>query len=453
MAIVERVRTVMKIKIASLLAIIVAVMLIVSATAFATSAAANGKEMNTVHDADFSNEEFDQLRALQFDGYEDMTVSEFQNKVWKLTDTSEYRSLIEKFSRDTALYEQRDSDEIASFLFYTLEPLTAEKWRTRDFSGSTTSNYSGVLDNAMLEFVFSLTIQNADTLTVGAYNAARSGAANGLQNILQGKTEEQLQDRSFMQGAIRAEIEKLNAQWNADNLQISVKYAYSPLSEPDDGNDESENVQRGEEHREYPNGTDEDYCSLLSLKTVDYQSRSVADFNMDLLTWAEENDERMARIAEDVACQDFSVNLSREELPFVTLTAWLSRVENGKYVQSRYTGQPEEDPSYNQFLPLKTPDGNGYGAWCDLSYQFSYHIADKQALTVGERDACIGNMMREIQEFWNGTDIEEMLTMTKDDIVSKLQGIAAEHSNAKITITIREDSVWFEKLDERNRAA
>ena len=62
-------------------------------------------------------------------------------------------------------------------------------------------------------------------------------------------------------------------------------------------------------------------------------------------------------------------------------------------------------------------------------------------------------MMREIREFWNGTDIEDMLRMTKDAKVSKLQGIAAEHSNTQITITIREDSVWFEKLDERNRAA
>ena len=50
-------------------------------------------------------------------------------------------------------------------------------------------------------------------------------------------------------------------------------------------------------------------------------------------------------------------------------------------------------------------------------------------------------------------NIEEMLCMTKDDIVNKLNGIAAEHSNAQIVITIREDSVWFEKLDERNRAA
>lgn len=55
------------------------------------------------------------------------------------------------------------------------------------------------------------------------------------------------------------------------------------------------------------------------------------------------------------------------------------------------------------------------------------------------------------QDFWNRTDIEEMLSMTKDDIVSKLKEIAAEYSNDKITIIIREDSVSFEKMDERNR--
>ncbi len=93
----------------------------------------------------------------------------------------------------------------------------------------------------------------------------------------------------------------------------------------------------------------------------------------------------------------------------------------------------------------------GYGAWCDLFYQFSYHIADKKALTVGERDDCIGNMMNGILDFWNRTDMEEMLSMTEDDIVSKLKEIAAEYSNDNITIIIREDSVSFEKMDERNR--
>ena len=451
-AVEERITAIMKMKKTSLFAICIAAMLIVGVTTtFATSAAGSDRESNTVQGTDFSAEEFDKLLALQFDGYEDMRVSEFQDKVWKLTDTEEYRNLLEKFSQNTTLYEQMDRNETASFLFYTLEPLTAEKWQTRDFGGSTGTDYPGASDQAMLEFIFSLSIQNADTLTVGEYNAARLGVANGLQNILQDKTAEQLQNDSFMQEEIRAEIEKLYEQWNTDKLQISVEYFYMPLSEPDTGRGGQETKEEEQESREYPNGTEEDYRSLLELKTADYQTRSVADFNMDLLEWANESYERMERINIDIAQQDFSVNLDSDELSFVALTTWLSGVENAKYVQSINTGRKEEDPGYNQYLPSKTAEENGYGAWCDLFYQFSYHIADKETLTVGERDYCIGSMMNGVQDFWNETDLEEMLSMTKDDVISKLKEIAEEYSNDDISITIYEDSVGFEKMDERNR--
>ena len=224
-----------------------------------------------------------------------------------------------------------------------------------------------------------------------------------------------------------------------------------PLSEPDTGRGGQETIEEEQERREYPNGTEEDYRSLLELKTADYQTRSVADFNMDLLEWANESYERMERINIDIAQQDFSVNLDSDDLSFAALTTWLSGVENGKYVQSINTGRKEEDPGYNQYLPSKTAEENGYGAWCDLFYQFSYHIADKETLTVGERDYCIGSMMNGVQDFWNETDLEEMLSMTKDDVISKLKEIAEEYSNDDISITIYEDSVGFEKMDERSR--
>lgn len=44
-----------------------------------------------------------------------------------------------------------------------------------------------------------------------------------------------------------------------------------------------------------------------------------------------------------------------------------------------------------------------------------------------------------------------MLSMTKDDVISKLKEIAEEYSNDDISITIYEDSVGFEKMDERSR--
>ena len=60
-------------------------------------------------------------------------------------------------------------------------------------------------------------------------------------------------------------------------------------------------------------------------------------------------------------------------------------------------------------------------------------------------------MLRGIEDYWNKTDMEEMLRTTNDDMVRKLQEIAAEYSDANVTITIREDSVWFEKMDEQSK--
>ena len=447
----ERITAIMKTKKTSLLAICIAGILVIGVTAaFATSAEGSERETDIIQNTGFSAEDAEKLLALQFEGYEAMTVSEFQNKVWTLTDTEEYRKLLDDFSKNSDLYEERDRNKISSFLFFTLEPLTAERWQTREFNGGSSVNPSGTGDNAELEFVFSLTIQDADTLTVGEYDAARQDIITGLQNTLLDKTDGQLRDEAFMQKEIRAAIEILNEQWNSDSLQISIEYIYQPLSELDTGNGAPQNARQEQEKREYPNGTEEDYRSLFALKTASYQKRPVADFNMDLLEWANENYERMERINGDIGYNDFTVNLNREELSFVTLTTWLSGAENGKYVQSNYTGRNEEDPVFNQYLPSKTAEKNGYGAWCDLFYQFSYHIADKKALTVGARDECVSNMINGIRDFWNGTDIEQMLTMTEGDVARRLKEIAARYSNNQIAITIHEDSVHFEKMDERN---
>lgn len=369
----ERITAIMKMKKTSLLAVSTAVMLIIGVTAaFATSAADSGRETDIIQNSGFSAEDADKLLALQFDGYKAMTVSEFQNKVWTLTDTEEYRKLLDDFSKNSDLYEERDRNKIASFLFFILEPLTAERWQTREFSGGAAIGFPDVADNPNLAYSYSLTVQDADTLTVGEYKAAHLDIINKMQPILQNKTKEQLRDDAFMQREICAVIENLNEQWNSDYLQISIEYIYRPLSELDTGNGAPQNARQEQEKREYPNGTEEDYFSLFALKTADYQRRPVADFNMDLLEWANENHERMERINGDIGYNDFTVNFSREEFSFVTLTTWLSGAENGKYVQSNYTGRKEEDPIFNQYLPSRTAEKNGYGAWCDLFYQFSY---------------------------------------------------------------------------------
>ena len=388
--------------------------------------------------------------ALQFDGYEDMTVSEYQSKVWKLTDTTEYRNLLERFSKDETLYQMKDSDETASFLFYVLEPLTAENWQTRDYSGAATSNFPFPAENATLEYTFTLTILDADRIKVKDYfDIGLSIRKDVLQDILRNRTKEELRNEAFMQKEIESYLDEALSYMQTPELSITIEYAYFPLSamegeQQSAGFDDSDK----QETRKYLNGTEEDYRSLLALKTPDYQNRALADFNMALLEWANEDYERMERISEDTAWNDFQVNLTTEELSFVKSTVFLSGMENGKYVQSNYTGQ-KEDPVYDEYLPQKTIVENGNTAWCSLYYQFSYSISYPQNITVGERDNCIDEMINAVHKFWSDTDIEDMLQMNEQDIVTELQTIAMAHSTDDITISTGKEQIHFERMDER----
>jgi hypothetical protein len=407
-------------------------------------------KQNDMPDNAFNKEDYQKLLALRFDGYEDMTVSEYQNKVWELTDTTEYRNLLERFSKDETLYKMKDSDETASFLFNVLEPLTAEHWQTRDYSGSATSDFPFPAENATLEYTFTLTILNADVLTVKEYNDMRLGVINKMQDVLKNKTKEELRNEIVMQAEIQTYVDDTLQYMQTPEIGVEIEYAYFPLSVT---NEEQQNTvydsSDENEKRRYSNGTEEDYRSLLALKTTDYQNMTLIDFNMALLAWANEDYERTERISEDTAWNDFRVNLTNEELSFVKLTVFLSGMENGKYIQSNYTGQEEVNFIYDEYLPQKTIAENGNAAWCSLYYQFSYSINHPQNITVGERDNCIDEMINAVHEFWNNTDIEDMLQMNEEDIVIKLQTIAMVHSTDDITISTGEEQIHFERMDER----
>ncbi len=112
-------------------------------------------------DSTFTSGEYEKLLALRFDGYEDMTVAEFRDKVGAVADTKEYADLFERLPKDTALQELKDTDEDAEFLFYIL-PLAGDDWKTRSYSGEVTSSYTG--DKARLEYSFTLMILNPDAL-------------------------------------------------------------------------------------------------------------------------------------------------------------------------------------------------------------------------------------------------------------------------------------------------
>lgn len=403
-------------------------------------------ELEVMPDNSFSNEDYQKLLALQLDGYEDMTVSDYRNHIAKLTDTAEYRDLLERFWKSQILYGVKDTDGTASFLFYVL-PLAGDEWETQNFSEEVRT--SNTADNTRLEYSFSLTILDADTLTIREYNATRLNVIKGMQDILGDKTVEELQNTNSILADIQSDTDNLIKQLETEKMEISIEYAYFPA--PIQGIDkENSQSQEGSEQetREYSNGTEEDYRSLLTLKTPDYQNTPIKDFNTSLLAWANENRERMERIDEDTKFNDFSVTLTAEELSFVKLTVFLSGMENGKAIQSSYA-ETELNPYYGEYLPEKITSGSLDVARCSLYYQFSYRISETETVTVGERDRQIENMINAVQTFWGDMDVESALKMNENDIAKKLEEIAAIYTTDHITITINKEQIHFERMDER----
>ena len=403
-------------------------------------------EPGEMPDNSFSKEEYQKLLALQLDGYEDMTVSDYRNHIAKLTDTAEYRDLLERFWKSQILYGAKDTDTTASFLFYVL-PLAGDEWETQNFSEEVRT--SNTADNTRLEYSFSLTILDADTLTIREYNATRLNVIKGMQDILGDKTVEELQNTNSILADIQSDTDNLIKQLETEKMEISIEYAYFPA--PIQGIDkENSQSQEGSEQetREYSNGTEEDYRSLLTLKTPDYQNTPIKDFNTSLLAWANENRERMERIDEDTKFNDFSVTLTAEELSFVKLTVFLSGMENGKAIQSSYA-ETELNPYYGEYLPEKITSGSLDVARCSLYYQFSYRISETETVTVGERDRQIENMINAVQTFWGDMDVESALKMNENDIAKKLEEIAAIYTTDHITITINKEQIHFERMDER----
>lgn len=390
-------------------------------------------------DAAYAQEKPDSalLSLLQPNGWAGMTISEYQRLSWTEHDTPEDIAALQALSSDREFYESRDSDADANYYFNVYEPLTASQWRTRSWDGTARSVMDG---HVRMEYSMSLTILDADRLTVGEYDAARASMQTELDGILEKYAD---QEKDALKASVAREVEALSEKYGGEALEIRVEYIL-----------EVENSEKAEpaapddrEPRAYAPGTEEEYASLLQI--MPQEQDTVADFNRALLAWSDADYERMERISEDANRNDIRVSLTEAERRFVRLTAELSGVENAKQVQSDYTGRPLEDPVFDgDDFWKQSEDGL---CWCNLWYQFSYHIADPETLTVGERDRRVSGMLGDIEDFWNGASLDELLSGTQD-LKKTLADIAGRYSDDQMTLKIEPGRVSFDGYDNRNRA-
>ena len=172
--------------------------------------------------------------------------------------------------------------------------------------------YSTNSDTALLEYSFTINIKDPKLLKVKEYTSIRPDVMESFNKLIESKSEEQLQDSDFMNTSIEAEIQKLKGLYDSDKLELSFEYFYRPLISEKEGNIKEVNYHKAEENA-YTKASKEDYEALLTLKTGDYQKLSVADFNMKLLEWTNDNVDIAERIATDYPQNEFISSLCLQE--------------------------------------------------------------------------------------------------------------------------------------------
>ncbi|MEA5066918.1 MAG: M56 family metallopeptidase [Eubacteriales bacterium] len=423
---------------ALLLCVVLAAMLLTGATLAPAEAAPT-----SIPGTAFTQREYDKLLALRFDGYEDMSVAQFRERVWVATDTPEYPALLERFCEDDQLRDMSDTNDIARFIFDELKPLTSPVRSSIFFRASVPRHFDGA-DDARLEYSGQIEIADAAKLTVRAYGEAKKGFMADVEAFVNGLSEAQLRDGPGANQAIDSEIARLTAKWSGDALSIRIEepFFFFPLT----GGEPSEAVQSGSEReaRRLPRATEADYRALLTLMTADYSDRTLADFNADLLEWANGDFNRMERITADSAYGDAGVTLSPDERAFVRRTVRYSGDENAAMIRSLRTGEPELDVEFvGSFGVAVEPS-----SWWNLSYRGGYHIPDKTKVTVGERDRALGAVTDGIIDHVLKQDVPDLTSMDDEAVYAHLARVAAQFSDDRISISIPREQVKIEKLRE-----
>lgn len=221
-AIEERIIAIMKIKKYSLIAVLIAIIMVAGVTTvFATSAEAQSINLLTLNaKATLTTGENDELLTLKFDGYQNMSIYEYRSKVVEMLENSMVysRLMLERMWENEDFEKMRYTDEVASFFFDTLMPIVyLPQGRFFSYPNSTYSTHGNGI-------ILKYTLLDENQLTVGEYSQTMQGFMNDLYLLLKSKGVVDLENENNTNTAIREEIEQLKGNWESNVLQFDIEY-------------------------------------------------------------------------------------------------------------------------------------------------------------------------------------------------------------------------------------
>lgn len=401
-------------------------------------------------DSDFVRQEYPLLLALRTGDWQDLTLSAFRAEKQEAiaADEAAYFAEIDSCTRDNRMDRIRYTDPDASFVLNTLIPLVAEKWDSWRYGGMAND------EAGYVEYSFTLTIRDANAVTVRQRDEAWQGMSAAIQSAYKNATAAQRQDADRMQAMLQTAAETAAASANP-GLLVELDYIqYMPDNVAQDGGKSA-----GDASDELipPPATNEQLNLLFALMTPGYKEQTVEEFRISLLeTYQNKGEERYMEAIEAVD-RDFSLGwqpypLTYEQLLFLQTTLPASNCENLTLTISPSFFGARFDPSMTGSA-YRERTGPAHGNDDVLlfmvrpDYLLTWRMQDPGSLTVGERDAALNGVLVGVQEFID--------SQTEDALVGGQAALQAEidrlvEISSTLNIKVEVSELHYQVLDERN---
>lgn len=366
------------------------------------------------------------LLALRFDDYENMSISEYREKVWQTisTDEKNYFSLLDSVGEDVSIH---DSNTDAYFAKYILVPTVAEQWNEWRFQGSILNDIS------ITEYELHYTIDNAKNILMGERNHAISQMVTGFEDVINDATAEQLTNKIEIQKALEVKARKLSEQFSNPAFQIKAELSYRVDNAQSDKifpNGVPVTEQRGDV------GTEADYCLLLNLKTEDFPEMSIEDFLQSYIELAQTGNfqDSYAKVHRDISMNDIQVTLSDEERVFLAITLeatsqeFTAKFQNKNKTPSlRYRIEKRENKIMGgQEIPVFE---------LFVEYILSYTVLNNKSLSVQERDTFLIGITDGIKTFIDNQTQNELIN-GELALKAEISRLEQQFNNTKIQANI-----------------
>lgn len=381
-----------------------------------------------------------ELLVLCFDGYENLSISEYRTKVFDVIaqNEAEYLSLIECVSTNSKIQDARYTEENAYFIANILIPTIAEKWNTWRFNNLSTGDHYSV------EYSIEYTILSADDITMGKRNEAIRSIMDCIQETLDSRNAEQLLDEAGTQTTLDKKIKELVEKYTTDSFQIETELLYrtNVVATSEITSEHTVVEQRGDV------GSEADYQLLLSLKTDGFENESVSDFLQNYVELAQTPDfeDAYARVSRDISCNDSRVALTDDEMDFLKATL---KATSQEFI-AKYQNDNELSTLRYQIEKQISETAKGKDILVFellIDYNITYSVLNDTKLTIGERDATLSAVNNGVEYFVDSRTIDEFAN-GKSELETEIEKLEQQYSNNKMQVTI--NVISYQSFDQRD---